>query len=447
MYREMARPGDRGCRRGTDGTGEPMATDGQTLDVSASRTTDDFFRGTRGRPKTVTFLPEPERQRRRFTIISADDHVVEPPDVFEGRVPRRFADRAPRIVEEDGAHVWYYDGIPRPDIGLNAVVGRPIAEASFEPKRFEEMRRGSWDIDARVHDMDLNGIYASVNFPSGLPGFAGQRLQLGRDPDLAMAVVRAWNDWHLEDWAGRHPDRVIPCQIPWLADPVVAADEIRRNAARGFKAVAFTEAPEKLGLPSLHTGYWDPLMAACEETGTAVCLHVGSSSSTPATSSDAPPITVGVLFFGFAMFTAVDWLFSKIPVRFPGIKICLSEGGIAWVAGLMDRLDHTGRYSELYGTWTDVPLTPNEVLQRNFFYSAIEDPSSFRVRDRIGIDNIMVESDYPHLDSTWPHTQAIIAAGLEGFTDDEVRKVTWENAARVFGHPVPPEVAADPDAF
>ena len=101
-------------------------------------------------------------------------------------------------------------------------------------------------------------------------------------------MVRAWNDWHLEDWAGAYPDRIIPCQIPWLLDPELAADEIRRNAARGFKAVSFPENPEPLGLPSIHTGYWDPLLAACEETDTVVCLHVGSSGATPTTSSDAP---------------------------------------------------------------------------------------------------------------------------------------------------------------
>jgi len=411
------------------------------------RISGDFFAATKGRPKTVTFLPEPEPRSRQYTIISVDDHVVEPPDVFDGRVPSRFAERAPRIVEEDGAHVWYYDGTAQRYIGLNAVVGRPILEASFEPKHFSEMRRGTWDIHERIHDMDINGIYASVNFPSGLPGFAGPRLQLGKDEDLALAVVRAWNDWHIEAWAGPYPDRIIPCQLPWLRDPNVAAEEIRKNAARGFKAVSFTESPEKLGLPSLHTGYWDPLMAACEETETVVCLHVGSSSSTPTTSSDAPPETVGVLFFGYAMFAAVDWLYSKIPVRFPNIKICLSEGGIAWVAGLLDRLDHMSRYRELYGTWSGIDLSPAEVLQRNFYFCAIEDPSNFRLRDRIGIDQLMVESDYPHLDSTWPDTQQVVAATLQGFDEEDVRKITWENAARVFRHPVPAAVANDPNAY
>ena len=119
-------------------------------------------------------------------------------------------------------------------------------------------------------------------------------------------------------------------------------------------------------------------MAACAETETVVNLHIGSSGTSPSTSDDAPPDVVGVLFFAYAMFAAVDWLYSKIPVRFTDLKICLSEGGIGWVAGLMDRLDHMLSYHEMYGTWTaDIGLTPSEVLQRNFYYCAVEDPSSF----------------------------------------------------------------------
>lgn len=397
----------------------------------------------------ATFLPEPDRRERHFTVISADDHIVEPPDTFAGRVPSHLAERAPRVVEkDDGSEVWVYDGEEIPNVGFNAVVGRPVSEYSFEPTRFDEMRRGAWDIEARIADMDVNGVYASVNFPSFLPGFCGQRLQLGRDPELALAAVRAWNDWHIDAWAGPHPDRIIPCQIPWLLDPQLGAEEVRRNAARGFKAITFSEAPQKLGLPSIHTGYWDPIMAACEETGTVVNLHIGSSGSSPATADDAPADTVGVLFFGYAMFAAVDWLYSLIPVRFPRLRICMSEGGIGWVAGLLDRLDHMLSYHDMYGTWTpDIGLTPAEVLKRNFWFCAVEDPSSFVQRERIGLENILVESDYPHCDSTWPNTQAVIKRDIGNLPAADIRRITWENAAELYRHPVPEAVAADPNAY
>jgi predicted TIM-barrel fold metal-dependent hydrolase len=353
------------------------------------------------------------------------------------------------VVETaDGQQSWVYDGNDFPNVGFNAVVGRPVNEYSFEPARFDEMRRGAWDIGERVKDMDLNGVYASLCFPSFLPGFCGHRLQLTTgDQELALATVRAWNDWHLEEWAGTRPDRIIPCQLPWLLDPSLAAEELRRNAARGFKAVTFSEAPHLLGLPSLHTGYWDPLMAACEETGTVVNLHVGSSSSSPSTSGDAPPDVVGALFFGYAMFAAVDWLFSRIPVRFPGLRICLSEGGIGWVPALVDRLEHMQRYSDMYGTWEGIELTPAEVLRRNFWFCAIEDPSAFGARDRIGVDRILLESDYPHCDSTWPDTQAVIEREIGHLPPDDVRRITWANASELYRHAVPPGVQADPERF
>ena len=132
------------------------------------------------KPEQVTFLPDPDRRSRRFTLISVDDHLVEPPHLFEGRMPARYADLAPRVeLDEDGMEYWAYDGQRHYKVGLNAVVGRPMEERSFEPSRFDEMRKGAWDIDARVHDMDLNGVYASLNFPSSLPGFAGSATSSG----------------------------------------------------------------------------------------------------------------------------------------------------------------------------------------------------------------------------------------------------------------------------
>ena len=397
----------------------------------------------------VTFLPEPERRTRHNLLISVDDHVVEAPDAFEGRIPSHFGDRGPKVVtDDDGMHVWEVDGRRFPTVGMNAVAGRPVSEYGFDPVRFDHMRRGAWDIDARIADMDLNGIYASLNFPSALPGFAGQNfMRMTADQELGLACVRAWNDWIIDDWHARYPDRIIPCQIPWLYDPEVAAAEIYRNAERGFRAVSFSEAPEKLKLPSLHTGHWDPLIRACEDTGTVVCLHVGSSSQAPSTAPDAPPDTIGVLFFGYAMFAAVDWLYSLIPVRFPNLRIAMSEGGIAWVPGLIDRLDHITGYHEMYGTWVDIDMKPSEVFRRNFWFCVIDDTSCLSLRHHIGVNHIMMESDYPHVDTTWPDTQEVVRRQVDGFGPEETEKICWRNAADLFDWAVPDAVAADPEIF
>jgi predicted TIM-barrel fold metal-dependent hydrolase len=418
---------------------------GISLDDMGAR---DGFMVSR-KPATPTFLPDPPVRLRHVPIISVDDHLVEPPDLFAGRISARFADRAPHVITDDtGMEAWEYDGQRNYKVGLNAVAGRPIEECSYEPARFDEMRRAAWDPHARLVDMDIDGVWAAVNFPSALAGFAGQRYQLGvSDPALAWEVVRAANDWHLEEWCATAPDRFVPCQLPWLLDPEVGAAEIRRNADRGFRAVTFSENPEGLGLPSIHTGHWDPLLQACAETGTVVCLHVGSSGQTPATSSDAPGDTMGVLFFGFAMFAAVDWLYSKLPVRFPDLKICLSEGGIGWVAGLMDRLDHVGKYQAIYGTWEGIDLTPREVLRRNFWFCALEEDAAFDVRHHIGIDRILLETDYPHLDGTWPDSQEVVWRALQRLPEDDRHAVAWRNASDLFRFPVAPSVVADPNAW
>jgi predicted TIM-barrel fold metal-dependent hydrolase len=250
------------------------------------------------------------------------------------------------------------------------------------------------------------------------------------DPALGLACMRAFNDWHLEEWATPHPGRIIANQVTWLLDPEVAAAEVRRNAERGFHALSFSENPEKLGLPSLYTRHWDPLFAACVDTGTVVNLHIGSSSSTIVPSSDSVPAVLGALFPINGMATAADWLFSGIPLRFPDLKIALSEGGFGWVPILIDRIEHMRRqldYSIQFGD-----LTPVEVLRRNFWFTTFNDELSMSLRHLAGVDHIMVETDYPHSDSTWPDSQAVLARQFAGVPDDEVQRMTHLNAIELY---------------
>lgn len=410
--------------------------------MSMKSTNDIRLERNDGAGQKVTLLPDPEPREQLYTVISVDDHLVEPPHMFKDRVPAKFAARAPKVIEmPDGSQRWDFDGKHIPNVGLNASVGRPPEELSTEPARFEHMRKGAWDIDARIADMDIAGVYASLNFPSMLAGFAGQRISKSKDQELGFAVFRAYNDWHLEEWAGKYPDRIIPCQIPWLSNPEVAAQEVRRNAERGFRAVTFSENPERLGYPSVHTRHWDPFFAACEETGTPICLHIGSSSGTVTASTDAPFDEIGFLFFSNAIITAADWLYARIPVRFPNLKLVLSEGGIGWLPGFLDRIEHTSRYQNYTDTWRGISTPVVDLFLESFRFCTIEDPTSFAVLDRIGEDRVMVEVDYPHVDSTWPDVQPILDVQLTGLRDETIRKVTHENAAKLFRHPVPSSAA------
>ena len=395
--------------------------------------------GTQSR--SVGLLPDPAPRVRHYPLISVDDHLVEPPDLFEGRLPARLAEAAPCVVEDaNGRQQWRYEGNSYPNIGLNAVVGRPKDQWSMEPARFDEMRPGCFDIDARVRDMDVAGIWASLCFPSLIAGFCGTVFSRSRDPDLGLAVTRAWNDWHADVWAGTYPERIIALQLPWLPDPAVAAAEIRSNAARGFKAVSFPEFPAHAGWPSLHSGVWDPFFAACEETATVVCLHTGSGQWAPIPAPDTPFETITTLFPANALIACADWLWSGIPVRFPGLRIAMSEGGMGWVAMLAERADfvlaHSASGAE-GGAWRG-ELLPSEVLRRNFYFCSIDDPTAFTVVDRIGVERVMVECDYPHADSTWPDTQDVVRRNLGHLPAEWVHRITCANAAELFRHPLPP---------
>jgi predicted TIM-barrel fold metal-dependent hydrolase len=386
------------------------------------------------------FLPEPEPREVKYTVISIDDHVCEPAHTFEGRLPAALQDRAPRIVRNEHGHeVWQFEGETFSQVGMNALAGRRPETVKLEPFRFEQMRPGCYDPHARVHDMDIGGIWASVNFPSMITGFAGRVFSACKDAELGLATMRAWNDWFHEEWAQPYPDRFIPLGITSLADPEAGAAEIRRNAARGFKTVSMPERPQLIGFPSLfETDYWDPIIRACAETDTVISVHVASTGGYPSP-PNAPFLQLGATLFGqLSLAACAEWLWSGFAIRYPNLKIAMSEGGIGWVAMLLDRLDNiVDRSGYGLSSWD---IRPAEVLQRNFWFCTLDDPSTIDTRHRIGVDRIMLEVDYPHGDGTWPDTQSVIEKCWGHIPDDELRMMCCENAAALYRHPLPATV-------
>ena len=405
----------------------------------------NFTRNVKGK---VTLLPDPPRAERRYLMISCDDHIVEPPHAFEGRVPAKFADRAPRVVDRDGVESWLFDGELMPNVGFNAVAGRPIDEYSFDPTRFEHMRRGRGTSSTACATWTSTASTRRCASRRSCPvSRASASIRSPKDTELAIAVTRAWNDWMLEDWCAFKPGRMIPSQLPIWTDPELAAAEVRKNAARGFKAISFSEGPHLLGYPSLHTGYWDPLMAACEETGTVVCLHVGSSGTSPTTAPDAPSDATGALFFAYAMYAAVDWLFSKIPVRFPKLRICMSEGGIGWVAGLARPLRaheqvqrdvrHVGRHRAVAGRSVQAQL----LVLRHRRSVVVLANQCHRRREHHG--RVRLPARRLHL----AHTQEKLHAQIGKLPKRAIERITWRNASELFDLRVPKDIQKDPNAF
>jgi predicted TIM-barrel fold metal-dependent hydrolase len=387
-------------------------------------------------------------------IVSVDDHVVEPPDLFARWLPAKWRDHpdAPRVErrglesmtyrggttydfewsdDAPAADCWLYGDLIAPHKRHVAAVGFSRDEMTASPITYDEMRDGCYDPKARLLDMEIDHVDSSLCFPT-MPRFCGQTFAEAADRDLALECVYAYNNWMVEEWCGDAGGRLIPLPIVPLWDVELAAAEVRRNAARGVTAVTFSEIPAKLGLPTLHSGYWDPFFAACAETQTVVCMHIGSSSQMPATSPDAPAAVAATLSFGNAMSSLTDYLFSGVLVRFPDLRLAYSEGQIGWIPYILERVDDVWMEHRAWGGVQDlIPEPPSTYWHAQIYGCFFRDRHGLESLHRIGVDNVTYETDYPHTDSTWPDTRKIFTEQVVDLDDATVLKIARTNAIRM----------------
>ena len=383
-------------------------------------------------------------------LVSVDDHVIEPPNVWVDRLPPKYRDVGPRLLDDDA---WYYEDKRLPTSGLSVTAGKRKEEFTPNPVPYSEMRAAAYDPIARVADMDRARILGSLCFPS-LPRFCGQLFWEAKDKELARLCVQAYNDWMIDEWCGTVPGRFIPLIIIPLWDPHLAAKEMERCASKGATSVAFSENPEPLGLPTIHdpNRYWDPVLAAAQDLELVVSMHVGSSSTMPVISSDAPGLAN--LTFGAvrAAGTMLAWLFSDCFERMPGLKIALSEGNIGWMPYFIERAEqvidkqrHWAKQTSTAFYNSDVEtkqvmanldtLNVRETIRNHVFGCFIEESSGLRNLDIIGEDNVMVETDYPHSDTTWPDSIGVARkllddAGLPAHTQFKILRGNAEKLYR-----------------
>ena len=347
------------------------------------------------------------------------------------------------VEEDDGSQTWVFEGNRYPNVGLNAVVGRPREEWSMDPARFDEMRPGCFDIDARIEDMDRAGIWASLCFPSLVSGFCGAVYSRAQDKDLGLACLRAFNDWHLEVWAAYRARAHHPAAA-------ALAGRRRRSPPRrcgptrpaGFKAVSFPEFPARLQLPVHLQRRVGPLLRRLRgDRHRRVPAHRRVGLGTARRRSTRPSRSCPPSSRSTRCWPPASGCGRACRCASRSCNIALSEGGIGWVhdadgpgrlraraLGVGDREHIRGpptccRARCCGGTSGSAPsTTPPPSAQRHV----------------IGVDHIMVESDYPHADSSWPDTQRVLAENWGALPDDELRAV----AGGQRGPAVPPPAAA-----
>ncbi|MDB5447388.1 MAG: amidohydrolase [Phenylobacterium sp.] len=372
-------------------------------------------------------------EMEELILVSVDDHVNEPPDMFTRHIPAKFKGREPRVNQTEHGQAWVIEGQKVTGLGLNAVVGRPKTEYGHEPTSYEQMREGTYDIHARIADMNVNGVLGSINFAS-FPGFGGNRFIQQSDKDLALATIRAYNDWHLQDWCGPYPDRMIPLALLPLWDVDLTLAETNRMADLGVHAVAFSDNPALNGLKSIHDPAWEPFWSLCEERGVVICCHIGTGARAEYPSDDSPigswitamPISIAN--------SAADWLFADFWKRHPKLKMALSEGGIGWIPYFLERADYV---QQQHGAWTRFDFggeKPSDVFRRHFITCFIEDDFGLHNLDYIGVDNVSWECDYPHSDCMWPKSPESLWKGVKHLSKDVIDKITHLNVMRDFSY-------------
>jgi predicted TIM-barrel fold metal-dependent hydrolase len=364
-------------------------------------------------------------------IVSIDDHVIEPPDMFDAHVPAKYKDLAPRLLrDEQGFENWVYEGRKVAIVGLNATVSWPKEEWGFDPSSLAEMRPGAYLADERIRDMNRNGVLASMCFPS-FAGFSGRTFQEAEDKDVALVMLKAYNDWHIDEWCGSNPGRFIPLAIgpEWDMDAMVA--EVRRVAAKGCRAITMPELPHVQGLPTYQSDYWDPFFTTVCDEGMVVCLHIGMGLDAIDMGPDLSHDTFMVLATQVSVLSVQDLLWGSAMRKFPDLKIAFSEGGIGWIPFLLDRVDR--HYVNQRWTGQDFGgKMPSDVFREHALACFISDPTSLKLYREIGIDIIAFETDYPHSDSLWPDAPENLLEQCQdaGLSDENIDKISWRNVAR-----------------
>ena len=361
-------------------------------------------------------------------LISADSHVVEPPDLWTRRVAAKHRDRAPRQVRLAQGDAWQVEGLADPfPYGLTQCGGLPPEEYKLWI-RWEEVRPAAVDAGARLEAMDESGVLAEVLFPS-------PRLQNAiatfADAALQQECMRAYNDW-LSEWCSRDPERLLGvAMLPATGVAAAVAELERTQRLAGIRGVLISRYPAggvDLGAED------DPLWARCAEAGTPVHLHVGlsgSPSGTPAKAHGFANAFTGAFRFYDPPVRIAEMIYTQLFDRFPDLRVVYAEVDVGWVPYLMEQLDD--RYARQNpASKRKLDRKPSEYFSSNVYYTIVKDRFGIRNRHAVGVEQILWSSDFPHATCDFPDYAAAIALDFAGVPAAERERILLGNARRLY---------------
>ena len=371
------------------------------------------------------------RYRDDVTLISTDSHVIEPPDLWTERIDPAYADRAPRLVPEDDGDWWYADGFR-----LQSVTGGTDAGVRFQDQtklrmaaRMDEVRKGAYEPDAKLVDMDIDGVDREVVYTT-----IGLRLWRVPDAGYVRATFRAYNQW-IAEFCTAAPARLAGVALVLTDDIDDAVTDLRDAAAMGLKGAQITVYPGD-GRPYDHPGY-EPLWAAAAELHMPLSLHIGSNRLVGAPVQDTKFLVKPSQYVTASHWVEVsiaDMTFSGVFERHPELMIVSLEHEAAWAAHFVNLMDYTYTQRARRAAWhrfKDDTL-PSDFFRSNVFISFQEDPLALPLRSSIGVGNLVWGSDYPHHETTFPHSREVLDDVFAGVPDDERKIILEDTPARLY---------------
>ncbi len=375
-----------------------------------------------------TSSDSPNHDPKGLVVVSADSHVLEPHDLWTQRLAGGpFADRAPKMIgDAKQGYSFLIDGLAPFPIGLAGAAGRP--SETLGP--VGEIRSGGWETSARLADMEADGILAEVLYPS-----VGMSVAQSQDREYQLACIRAYNDWLAEFCDGSEGRLVGLALIPGI-DVASSVAEIERTHALGLRGAMVPAIP---GEGHYGEAKFAPFWRAFEERGWPVSFHVltGGGGGDPTLGSGIP--LVGIMSPIHHMHATLGVLiFCGVFDRHPDLKVVSAEHDAGWVAHFAYRLDQMfDRHHNWLASGVSLDGPPSSYLRRNVWYTFQKDPVAVETRDRVGVNRLLWASDYPHSDSTWPHSRDVIERDFKGVSRSELEAIVGGNAAELYGIDLP----------
>jgi uncharacterized protein len=373
----------------------------------------------------------------KFGVISVDDHILEPPDLWTGCMSgAKWGERIPQVVlQPDGTERWAFAGQVRAGNAL-AATGALSKDRGAEPQTWSQVPEAAYSPKARLAAMDSDRVDYSVLYPTAA-GASGEAIGAITDLDLQIECARVYNDWVIDVWAAASP-RFIPQAILPVGSVEAAAAEAKRAIGRGHKGAIMPAQPSQLNraLAHLYKPEWDPLWAMLQELGVPVCFHAGSAPSvmfdiSPTYEAAAARAFDNVRQSAGSAALINGMVLSGVLYRFPKLEVVFPGSAIDYVPFALEALDHQWE-RQLLAKNEGLTQRPSEIFHRQCYVTTWKEKVGLRNRRYIGADRILWESEFPRSTSTYPESAAMIETNFSEVPAQEREQILWRNAARLY---------------